>query len=476
MVFKSRSCERLARRSVGKALCLLTLLPLLSSCVSLLPELPTVTLVPEATFGVAPAQLSFRVDILDPFTEERDWRVRWDLGDGTQAEGLSVSHTYAEAGRYPVRVRVDDGETFQTERSLEVLVLAPPRFQLHRYPTGPGPAAVAVVDVNLDFRRDVISANADAHNVSVFLGDGRKLERSRFAYKAIKAPSPAPQPQWLAWGDFNNDRLPDLLLLNPPDDNLSLLFGNGLGGFAPPSGYPLKNPEKALIEDFNGDGNQDLLVLERADGTDRLTLLIGRGTGEFFAAGAILEKPWITDLAAGDLDGDGDLDVVVTTAAFGVELLVLGNDGQGHFETAFTGLYPVKPAVLALGQVDGDDRLDAVTVQRDGSLVVWSGQGDLSLVAGEAQALTLRGAVALVVGDLNDDGALDLIVEHRRTGTEDLALLLGTGRGQFAPAPLENFLGTHFPVMADLNGDGRKDLLAVSPETDEIVFAENLAP
>ncbi len=457
---------------------LIVLLPvLLSSCVSLLPELPTVTLQAEPAFGVAPfeAQLQTRVALSEP-APDREWHIAWDLGDGATAEGKQVKHTYTEPGRYRVAVTVTDGEDFATERSMTVQVVPRPAFEISRHGTGLKPLAVAAVDLNLDNHRDVISANSAGHNVSVFMGGDGEITQSRFAYQAIKAPSPAPQPQWMTAGDLNGDTLPDLLLMNPPDDNISLLFGNGLGGFDAPSGYKIRKPRQAVIGEFTGDGNEDFIVLGDELGRSRLTLMMGRSTGEFHSRGAILERARITDLAAGDLDRDGDLDVVVTTQAFGIELIVLLNDGSGAFEPVELELAS-KPNTMALADLNEDGSLDIVTANEDGSISILFGDGTGDFALADTLKWPVRTPTRIAVADFNGDTFKDLVIQHNGESNPKIALMLGSGAGGFSdPIEIEGLEQARSPHVTDFNNDGLKDLVLAAPETDEIVLVKNLTP
>jgi len=457
---------------------LVVLLPaLLSSCVSLLPELPTVTLRAEPAFGVAPfeAQLQTRVALSEP-APDREWHIAWDLGDGTTAEGMQVKHTYTEPGRYRVAVTVTDGEDFATERSMTVQVVPRPEFEISRHGTGLKPLAVAAVDLNLDNHRDVISANSAGHNVSVFMGSDGKITQSRFAYQAIKAPSPAPQPQWMTAGDLNGDTLPDLLLMNPPDDNISLLFGNGLGGFDAPSGYKISKPRQAVIGEFTGDGNEDFIVLGDELGRSRLTLMMGRSTGEFHSGGAVLERAWVTDIAAGDIDRDGDLDVVVATQAFGVELIVLSNDGKGAFEPTELELES-KPNALALADFDEDGALDIVTANEDGSVSILAGDGAGGFALRDTLKWPVRAPTRIVVADLNGDTYKDMVIQHNGESAPRIGLMVGNGAGAFSDSiEIDGLEGAQFPYVTDFNNDGLKDLVLAAPDHDEIVLVKNLTP
>src|SRR5436190_7488041 len=163
-----------------------------------------------------------------------------------------------------------------------------------------------------------------------------------------------------------------------------------------------------------------------------------------------------TSVAAADLNGDGRPDLVSTSTGypdmFGKVSVALGNGG-GTFDawTQFdTGSWPVS---VAIGDVDEDGRLDLVTANADwygrpnGSLSVLLGKGDGTFAPRTDIGILRRERVALA--DLDGDGHLDLVT--------DQSVLLGNGDGTFGadlPVPAGAF------ALGDLNGDGRLDLVS----------------
>lgn len=179
-------------------------------------------------------------------------------------------------------------------------------------------------------------------------------------------------------------------------------------------------------------------------------------------------------MASGDMDGDGFEDVVALDAANGtVSILYL--DAQGEF-TAHTQDYPDMPGMtaLALADVDGDGRLDVLvsdaTDAASGVRVLLNTDGtelatDVAYASGDAGP----GPVSLTTADLNGDGFIDIVTAGGSAGT--VSVLLNRGDGSFA-APVSYTTGGDITAVAvaDFNGDGLPDLAASDTAGDSVVL------
>jgi len=262
--------------------------------------------------------------------------------------------------------------------------------------------------------------------------------------------------------DFNRDGKPDLL---SSDGTLQLGQGNGtFTNGTKVSGTPL------AVADFNGDGKQD--VLEQGTGT--LLVLLGNGDGTF-------QSPISSDTGAGmlapvataDLRGDGKVDVLGLNNN---NLVVFLGKGDGTFAAGVS--YPVgnyNGFQIILGDFNGDQKFDVAVAfaGAPGTVVVLLGNGDGTFQSGKTSTGAYTPASA-VPGDFNGDGKLDLAIYDAGvcrgyglcTVPPSVLVLLGNGDGTFQ-APTTAFLGGGTLATADLNGDGKLDLV-VAPSPFQI--------
>jgi hypothetical protein len=260
--------------------------------------------------------------------------------------------------------------------------------------------------------------------------------------------------------DFNGDGKLDIL---SSDGTMNL--GNGDGTFK--LGIPVPGTSNSMpvlaVADFNGDGKPDILEL----GTDTLLVLLGNGDGTFQAPVSSTSNAGLSVIAAGDLNGDGKADVV---GVFGSSLMVYISNGNGTFAAGVS--YNLGPTsglgdtLLSLGDFNSDGNTDVVVTLAGSNLagqeIVFLGNGDGTFQTTPKTSAGPYYPQRVTVGDFNGDGKLDLLVGSACFGNctiPTIYLLLGNGDGTFqAPAPVAS-LGGATGVAADLNGDGKLDLV-----------------
>lgn len=343
---------------------------------------------------------------------------------------------------------------------------------------------VVVADFNGDGIPDL--AEIDGNNVRILLGKGDgTFPRASYAIAPLDAPYSKNLVD-LTVADFNGDGILDLAFGEssvfydvPPTSGVFVLLGNGDGTFRAAAGDPTAS-EAALIAvaDFNGDGIPDIATVSPVRG-NHLNVLLGNGDGSFHAAARnfpLGNAP--VALATGDFNGDGKTDIAVVDQGSDSLSILLG-EGNGEFETIAGHATGHAPSAIAVADFNGDGKLDlAITNSLDNTVSVLLGNGDGDFKAADKVAVG-HAPSTIAVADFNEDGRADLAVTNADDNT--LSILVGNGNGGFTAAETvantAGFLagdGVKHPsvlrglAVADLNGDGRPDLVAGDDNTGQL--------
>lgn len=269
-------------------------------------------------------------------------------------------------------------------------------------------------------------------------------------------------------GDINLDGHPDLVFVAPSGKELSILLGKGDGFFTTAPSISSPAPRAILIADFNRDGNPDLALLFPEGSLD---IFFGNGDGTFLrgptsAAAPASSKVGTFHLVAADFNRDGFLDLAISGSTINdtsASLNILFGTGDGAF---------LPPVPYASGQIsidlvtadfNSDGLADVALFSRSGLITIFLNRGDGSLRVSrilKVAETAFSEASGLYTGDLNEDGAPDL-VWFNSTGAVSSQILIfpGTNDGDFRP-PISFTppLSVRSLAIADFNGDGHLDL------------------
>ncbi len=327
-------------------------------------------------------------------------------------------------------------------------------------------------DLTGDNKSEIVSFNCNDNTVTVYVNQGDGSFATGLYYD-----NNSDQYQSVFDGtiaDFNGDGKNDLVVINNDAGDVSVFLGHGDGTLSvkPLSydigGFAWNTP---LVADFNGDGLMDVV---ESDDQYNLVYLRGYGDGTFRAGvshplpNSFDQGAWTYSVATGDFNGDGIADVVAgqfhNNGSTGVAVYL--GKGDGTFSEGVTYGQSNRETIVAVGDFNGDGRLDIAAIdQNNGVVEIFLGNGDGTFNVGGIFATSPNSQPSpqgLVVGDFDKDGNVDIAVAN--SNTQDVGVLLGHGDGTFAPAvsyPLSGFSGYDIKA-ADLNGDGYVDLAIVA--------------
>lgn len=284
-------------------------------------------------------------------------------------------------------------------------------------------------------------------------------------------------PSKVAVMDFNSDSFNDVMITC--DSGLVILLNDGKGDFYQPAGSPFKagnKPADIALADFDNDGNVDAAIPNHE--TNEISLLFGDGTGNFrksYESSLHLNfNPHAHSAAAGDLNKDNKIDLVVTSF-LGAELFILSGNGKGGFSKNITGIkvphYPYRNVVIT--DIDNDSNPDIITpANNSNSITVLKGNGQSTFFPAEGSPYRIgNNPFFVAVDDFNKDGYPDIIATNFDTGT--VTVLPGnrdTGFGISQTKTFKSGLKPVFIATGDLNKDGISDAVCANYESNDITI------
>lgn len=287
---------------------------------------------------------------------------------------------------------------------------------------GDNPEFLAVGDINGDGKLDAVTANFTANTVSVLKGQGGGFFEPQIVLAAGN------KPRALALSDLDNDQDLDLVVANFGSNDLGV-YENKNGGFNAPvklSSPDMQAPRSVVVADLTGDGRKDILTANR--NSQNLTLFTQNANGTFsqaqtliFGQGNATLQP--ASVALADLNGDQKTDIVTALEMPGQPngmVFTFKNLGNGQFGPFFSTSFPVgrEPRAMALGDVDGDGKIDAVTANffsNDVSVLRGVGNGSF---APETRLDSGANQIFIALEDLNGDGFDDIVTANDTSSSE----------------------------------------------------------
>ena len=274
--------------------------------------------------------------------------------------------------------------------------------------------------------------------------------------------------------DLNGDGYPDILVSHNVPSSAHIRLNNGDGTFGSEFFYNVSNYSNGIdFGDLDGDGDLDLINKTGIASLSRnnIGILKNNGDGTFAAQTTIsTDNGFASQLRLGDLDTDGDLDIIyASSTSFNSTptFKVYENNGSGNFTKFKSEANPEVVAILPIRDYDNNGQKDMV-VEKEGAKIHLNPTG-LNYGLSGGISIYLNDQVSLLSGDINGDGAVDLFGQKTDNGTDSYSLpyknYINNGNGSFAPTTgnllIKKWSGLK---LSDMDSDGDLDQIYVDDD------------
>lgn len=275
-------------------------------------------------------------------------------------------------------------------------------------------------------------------------------------------------------GDMNNDGFSDLVAVNESSDDLRIMMNDGTGRYDDFVLYDFganSTPSPSEGADFNGDGEIDIVVTTAWD--NEVRVMMGDGEGNFSSLETYYTSNGVRGVVVGDFNGDGWDDMLTTNRLDG-DVSIFINDGDGTFTESNMDLPGVDENACSMTDANGDGVLDVFygTYQSQ-HIGILLGDGDGNFIPSEQ--MSVQGRPWMVgAADFNGDGHADMAAVL--TQTNRVAVAFGDGTGSLSDPVYYNPSNFNFPVaidLGDIDGDGDLDMATSCYSSSTYTIFEN---
>lgn len=331
--------------------------------------------------------------------------------------------------------------------------LPPVRFSTRTCASAEGATAVAVANLDRDTRPDIVVSNSQDSTLTVYLNQGMADCPAAKTYLTGRSPSA------LSVGDVSGDGFADIVVATGGDNTVSVHRGNGDGTLLPASTYQVPTASSLALGDIDGKNGLDVVALSSTENAARVLFNQGGGMLSLdptqYFAGRLLFSLALAPLQTSALD--------LILASAGDDRIGILSEGRKLW-TSVQQLQPaglITPVAVMAADLNADGRLDLIVPSHNNDLVlVLLNQGSYKFAS--RNIAVGHHPLAVAVADLTHDERPDVVVLN--AGENTLQVIVNLGRDAFATSPLLKFQTGEQPVAlaaGDLNADGAADLVVV---------------